>query len=365
MRTHRRLGAALLFGAFLLAGCEDTTGPEIQDDTFDADAALADYAAFEGILSADEFASFRALAGRTPFSGPASGMAVVSGLLEADAPVNSRAFALDLMRRVRAAEAAPPVAAAPIISIWTRGATYTYSPELDRYQLAAGREGAPATGVRFVLYEVDEAGRPIAGEETGYADLIDEGDDSLEDIALRFVVVEGETTRLDYRTTLTVGEGTGALTVEGFLQGPQNRLDFDIEVTGSDQGGQERVDLAFELGVEARDFEIVGTVSGVEADGEGDGRVDVTVRHGQDSIQLDVQVAAGNLNGTIRLNGQVFATASGPEDDPTFVDPDGDPLTTSEFLVIRSILDGVEDVFDLLEDLVDPVDELVILGIIL
>jgi hypothetical protein len=146
MRTHRRLGAALLFGAFLLAGCEDSTGPEIQDDTFDADAALADYAAFEDILNADEFASFRALAGRTPFSGPASGMAVVSGLLEADAPVNSRAFALDLMGRVRAAEAAPPVAAAPIISIWTRGATYTYSPELDRYQLAAGREGAPGNG---------------------------------------------------------------------------------------------------------------------------------------------------------------------------------------------------------------------------
>ena len=69
MWTHRRLGAALLFSGFFLAACEDTTGPEIQANDFDADAALADYAAVEGVLGANEFAGFRALAGRTPFSG--------------------------------------------------------------------------------------------------------------------------------------------------------------------------------------------------------------------------------------------------------------------------------------------------------
>jgi len=56
---------------------------------------------------------------------------------------------------------------------------------------------------------------------------------------------------------------------------------------------------------------------------------------------------------------------TGDAGDPVIASANGDPLTLGEFLVLRHIVDGVEDVFDFLEDLLDPVDELVILASIL
>jgi hypothetical protein len=50
---------------------------------------------------------------------------------------------------------------------------------------------------------------------------------------------------------------------------------------------------------------------------------------------------------------------------PTIKGRDGGDLNWAETLVLRQILDSTEDVFDLFEDLVDPVDELVIIALIL
>ena len=43
----------------------------------------------------------------------------------------------------------------------------------------------------------------------------------------------------------------------------------------------------------------------------------------------------------------------------------GEPLTLGEGLVLHRIVDTIEDVFDFFEDLIDPIDELVILGMLL
>ena len=105
--------------------------------------------------------------------------------------------------------------------------------------------------------------------------------------------------------------------------------------------------------------------TGDEDRGFGSGEVDVTVRHRDASIRLDVEGNDRVLDGTIYLNGDVFATVSGPEDEPTLLSASGDPLTLGEMLVLRQIFDTIEDVFDFLEDLLDPVDEIVVLGIVL
>lgn len=360
MWNRRIQGGVLLAGAIMLAACDDATGPEMAEP-FDAEAALDDYQTVDQVLDSDAFRAFQALDGRTPFSGPAS-VALVSEL----ARERPEDFSFDLLRRARAAADAPPVGRAPIISNWTRGATYIYDSDQDQYVLAPGRDGAPETGVRFILYDVDAEGTPILDQEMGFADLIDEGDDSAEDVVLRLVVVSGERTFLDYRTTLDMAEDQGTLTVAGFAQGESTeRLDFDIQVQGREAEGREEVDLDFTLAVESRNFEIDGRVRGMEEDDQGDGAVEIAVRHGSDSMELELAVTDGLVDGAVRLNGELFATASGPEDDPTFVDPDGEALSFRELLVLREIADSVEDVFDLVEDLLDPVDDLVILGIIL
>jgi hypothetical protein len=354
----------MLAAAGFAAACDAGTGPELATD-LDTDAALADYEAMQTALGSTEFLGFRALGGRTPFGGAPAAIDALAGLSAPGTAHESRAFALDLFRRIQDAGSLVRPTAAPIISGFHRGATFVYDPQLDRYVVDPDREGAPATGVRFIVYEVDQAGGPIVGQERGYADLIDEGDNSAEDIALRLKAVEGTTTVLDYATTLDVNGDHGELTVHGFLQGDDVRLDFDIEAVGTEDGGSETLDLAFDLRVDARDFSVSGTVSGIEDGDDGSGDIDVTVRHRQASIRADVSGQSGVLDGTIYLNGHVFATVTGPEKELVFLGADGDPLTWPELLVLRHIFDCIEDVFDFLEDLVDPVDELVVLGAIL
>ena len=365
MRKNRlsRLATMAALGMFA-AACDSSTGPDLEM-ALDTEAALADYAAMDAALGSAEFAGFQALGSRTAFGASPAAIDLVAGMSAPNHADGGRAFALNLARRIQAADATRGPAAAPIISDTHRGVTFVYDPATDDYAADPERAGAPETGVRFITYEVDETGTPIVEKETGYADLIDEGDGSAEDIVLHLTVVENETTVLDYRTTLDENANRGALTVHGFLHGDGVRLDFDIEAVGTETEAHTTLDVAFDLRVDARDFSITGNVSGIEEGTEGEGDIDVTVRHRSESIRVDMNGSDGMLDGTFFLNGDIFATVSGPADEPTILGQGGEPLTFGETLVLHRIVDVIEDVFDFLEDLVDPIDDLVILSILL
>lgn len=361
LRSSRFL---LLPLVLLVAACGESTAPDI-DAMLDGDGVLADYDAVESLLSSPDWQSFQVLSGRTPFSGSAAGVEALAALEVVAGPGGARAFAAELSSRLVDAAAAAP-AAAPIISEAHRGVTFVYDPEADEYVVDADREGAPGTGVRFVLYEVDLAGIPILEEEIGHADLVDDGDGSPHDVALHLTVVTHEETVLDYRTTLDIGLAWGEITVSGFLQNHDGvRLDFDIEARGEHATGGSTLDIAFDLGVESRGFSISGLVSGAEVAGTGEGDVELTVTHRLHTLEVDMAGAAGELDGSIFFDGALFATVTGDAEDPTITSADGDPLTLAETLVLHRVVDTVEDVFDLLEDLVDPVDEIVLVGLVL
>jgi len=333
LKTRKSLALAALVA--LAGACETGTEPD-NPKTFDADAALADHQAFEAVLASESMNGFRAFGAGLSLVGvaPEAGLAVdLVGAIEAPTSPSAartmagRIFSLAEARHLTASQA-------PIISEFRRGMTFVYDSELGRYVVDESLTGAPETGIRFILYEEGLDGKPDPSAEIGYVDLIDEGDDSEEDIALWLVVVEGSDTILDYRTTLDLEEGEGEITVEGYLQGEDDRLDFDIHVAGSETGGAEAFDIEFEMGIEARDFSIEGE-------------------------------SESSIDGTFYLNGDLFATVTGDPDDPTFEGATGEPLTWAEFLVLRQMVDWAEDVWDLFEDLLDPVDELVLLAIIL
>ena len=71
------------------------------------------------------------------------------------------------------------------------------------------------------------------------------------------------------------------------------------------------------------------------------------------------------LDGEITLNGRTFVTVSGDAQQPTLVNASGAPLTGQELLVVLSIIDTIDDVFDLVEELVEPVDNLIVLAWVL
>ena len=80
--------------------------------------------------------------------------------------------------------------ASPALRPEALGSTYIYDPALRRYVVAPGRSGAPANGVRFILYAVNPVTHePISAVEIGYADLLDEGVARPTGIDLRLIVV--------------------------------------------------------------------------------------------------------------------------------------------------------------------------------
>ena len=196
--------------------------------------------------------------------------------------------------------------------------------------------------------------------EIGHADVLDEGEGQPEDGVLRLLaVVEGRTI-LDYLTSVEIGLGSAEVTVDGFLHPEDDRLDFDLDLSAGDGG---RVDLLFSMSIAARDFEIAGAVHAVEEDGEG--TVDLTVRHGTDSFRVDVEGDDTSIDGTVYVNGTVLALVTGDPEDPTITDASGGALTVSQLHALGVVVQGTAGVFALVGGLLAPVAKLVLLAILL
>ena len=327
MKAFTRWGAVALVA--FAAACDNTAGPEA-DETFDARTAVDDYAALEGILSTADW----------------QGLGVIAKAAPAGAP-----------SRIGGVAGGP--AGAPIISDHSRGSTFVYDAEAGDWVKDPDREGAPSNGVRFIVYE-EVAGVPDPSRERGFADLIDEGDNSVDDVVLRLQVTEEGTMTMDYGLQVDETAGRGFIRAQGFVHGDEGRLDFDVELEGSETGPNE---IVFDLAVAERDFTVRGNLVG--SDDSDDGEVHISAEHRVNSLDLDFVALAGEVSGGVDLDGNNFVRVSGTPDDPQFTRPDGSPLRPIEVLALLRIVDLAEDVFDLVEDLVDPVGEILALGLIL
>jgi hypothetical protein len=253
----------------------------------------------------------------------------------------------------------------PLISDANRGRTFIYDAGLDRY-VVADRTGAPADGVRFILYATDAAiGRPDASRETGHADLIDRGQSGDARVSLRLVAVSGGRTFMDYAFTADPGDRQGAIAVSGYAQGDADRLDFDIAVADRDGADERSLDVDFDLAVAAREFTAAGEVHGVERAAGDHGEIDLLVRHGNDSVGVDAIGTDDAIEASFEVNGSLFATARGGHDRPDIRSADGRELSAAELMALGYIVHLTDSVFMLVECLVEPVGELIGLAIVL
>lgn len=352
-----------LLAALSVAACDSTTEP--LSSPFDASLALADYQAMETVFASDGWTSFQALGRRSPLSSAAA-MGAISAMHELQSGTHGRAFALNLFREISSQRRATGTFTEPVISPMLRGKTLVYNAGSDEYEIDTSRTGAPTNGTRFILYRIGANDQPDVAHETGYADLLDEGANAGSAIVLRLIAVQQSTTVLDYRVRFEPQGTGGAINVSGFVADEHNaRVDFTIDVAGTTSGGQTFVDLDFALSMAPRNFEIAGTVQGVEGDNDGAGTVHLRVQHGDKTLQVDMTGESGALNGTIRLNGNPFVTVSGQSATPVLRNALGQPLNGRELLMVLHVVDITEDVFALVEDLLRPADNLIVLGWIL
>jgi hypothetical protein len=321
-----------------MVACTDTTGTGSLDKL--NETALADYKAMDDLQQSSGWKNFRLTAAGMRAVGEASTSSAQFNLI----PGGSRAG-------IR------------LVSDTNLGKTFVYDAQDHRWEVDPSRTDAPANGVRFITYEPNGE-EPDPTKPTGHADLIDTGS-GIAGVALRLVVVEGTLTVLDYQTSISGSNGIAHVTVDGFLQDKQQKLDFEIDARWQNSNGTEHGSVAFDLGIASRSFHVEGDVNSVKANGAEHTTVDLSTRHGSQAFRVDVANDLGDLSGVINLNDNPFANVAGRDGAPVFTTPSGGALSASEGLVLWRIFDVTEDVFDLLEDLVDPIDDLLLIGIVL
>lgn len=348
-----RLLTILALAAVATTACTETTGPALNTEGLEADlvaassAAAAPAAVSFTMVGAEIDRTLRLLGG---------GSAVAD--LPAALVVNPKAVVERAELRARISASGGEAAAIPAAAL---GGTFEYNASTGRYSRGI-RTGAPANGVRFVLYAVDPATQRIVTPlvETGYADLTRSV--TQQGLMARVEVWGGAANlikALDYSVTVSGTIVSPQVLVAGFARNGTDSLAFSL--TSQFSLATQTIAIDWRAAVPAR-----GLSSRVQQSIVGGESARVTIngllisRNGRVGIAGTIeQVTGGTL--VVTVNGRSFATIaldSATDETPTVLNSDGQPLTRAQEQLLQNILEWFREAFDLFENLMDPVEHL-------
>ncbi len=344
--------AAAVVIAVGLAGCSGDDGPSGPATPFDPDATAQAVAELENRLDVDgDVMMSLALVG--PALDEAGGALVQllpGGVLRPTRPFNAQ-IVMD-----------PTFALEPIFPANFLGSTFEWDETNQIYQITE-RAGAPANGVRFILYAVDPfTGMPSTPlNEIGFLDLTDEGSASM--TRLGVYAETGGTARLDYTVTASyallgdVIEATA--TGIGYISDGTRTLDFNLVQTVAFNSVDETmsVNMLYDLQMADENVRVVADIASDIDLSLSEVSLDVmlTITDGGNSTVLDVSVdQTDTITGTVVHNGQTVAEMEGTTSAPVFTDGNGDPLSSAEAAALTRVFDVVDDIFDFVEAVFAP-----------
>lgn len=242
------------------------------------------------------------------------------------------------------------------------GKTFTWDADLGAYTMS-DQTGAPANGVRFHLYLMDEAfGSPVLPlVQTGYADLTRT---VTNDRATARVQVYTGTVNpskvIDYSATISGSVTTPTVSVIGFAKNAADSLGFILTTSVSAASETVNVDWRTALPSRGLSSRLVQSFSFVD-------------ENFTFSMNAFVQSASGRVDliGTInvtqvstlqvRVNGRQFATLTfdpNAQTPPTFLNASGQPLSAEEEAALEQIFEWFSDSFEIYGVLLSPVSVL-------
>jgi hypothetical protein len=361
----RRISAFLATGLIGLAACQDSGPTNQSQGKFDPAAVSANLAVIDRVNSAPVLVSFRALGDQVI---AASGAAAARGMRDLQAQVRA-GNGIGAMRDVAArlagllGPASVGPALVPIIRSDVLGKTFVYDATAKKYVVDPARAGAPSNGVRFILYEVDDATQqPKADKEIGYSDLIDEKASSPTSLGLRLVVVSHGETYLDYTFDISGGIEKATIAVAGFMGDGTDRVNFNLKLSGQLVGRNGAVTLEAKLDIPSHNFTATAKVQGTAGVENGDGHIDLAIQIGSDVVTLASTVVNNHLDATVKVNGKVFATATGDPKSPVIKGEGGRDLTAEELTALGQIVEFAGHLFGTFGGLLAPVGPLVLMG---
>lgn len=339
-----------------LTGC----GSSEPDVPFNPAGTTADLGAVSSTFESSTFASF------SSFS-----LLFDAALMPAAPVISASAAALDIRATTRQGMRAAAVRSAqrlaPLMSSASKtgmsasvaaaipaevaGKTFVYSG--DTYVMS-DLAGAPANGVRFLLYAVDPVTlAPVTPlVETGYVDLVDLSSGSTS--AARVRVVSGDVEYLNYTVTVINTVSGGRVSVLGFVTDGTNQANINLRATLTSNAG---LTLTYSVDVPTRDFSIdlALTASGLDPETSTIG-ITLDVRGGNGWIHMTGQFdqTGGTLN--VSVSGNQFATITQTgAGAPVITGADGLPLTDEDVAALEGVFEMTNGAFTSFDQLFLPV----------
>jgi hypothetical protein len=340
--ARRSLAAGVL--ALALAACGKDTGPS----EFNPQGTSADMAAAQDAFASEQTSSFSAVG--PDISAVLNGSPVVAGaaelMLTRPSEVSARyarrlaALVPSASRGIQASVAAVPSA--------VLGTTFVWDETNDLY-VASDLPGAPASGVRFVLYAVDPVTlRPVEPVvEVGYVDITDHSTSTAVDVGVR--VVAGSVVYLNYDVKATAMASDALITISGSASDGATVATFNLKNTISDNAGSPVFTFDYRLDVPSRHLSLDWTA------------ILASISTNESAITLDLAISGQNgdvrITGTygvsgsltVKVNGDLLATVNLDGIDPVITGAGGAPLTPEEEASLQAIFEfyfGASDVFD-------------------
>jgi hypothetical protein len=313
----------------------------------------------EAALESPAWQSLDAL--RFSGTGPAPLAASVRPMLKSasvttteEATAATSSLVRDVAEALRQAATSPE---AKVIPASVLGTTYVFDPATHRYVADPNRTGAPANGVRYVLYAVNPlTHEPVVTAEIGYADLTDEGDDTPNTAALRLVAVSGDATFVDYKVSLARADATGDIAVEGFFFDGHKHLNFAIQVHGEETAGGKILAVQSRLGVPEDNFDLTSEARAEVADNTA--RVNQAITIGDHHFVIASVHSPGVVDATVKVDDAVLAVIHGDTSTFTVVGADGEPLPREQRQALWRLLGLFDHVSRLVHRLLMPVHAL-------
>jgi len=269
--------------------------------------------------------------------------------------------------RDRAVRASVGASSVPLFPINFLGGTFVFDSTIDGYVLDDRLSGAPANGVRFVLYRLDPTSRlpslPLA--PFGFVDLVDESNAVSTRLRIRAFDEVGNLPLADYVVDGAFGSVSTGLIVnllsDGFIVDDNGRFDFELDQTFEydDVAGVTLVTIEHHVvSDEGTDTDM--TVSGdIPYDGSAsDLGFTFDIRGSAGTTFVDLRVVDDVQTGTIRHGGRDEVYISGSVQLPDYVRARGGAFTPSEVAALDEILFGIDDVLVMADELFRPLGEL-------
>jgi len=262
--------------------------------------------------------------------------------------------------------------AAPLFPSSLLGKTFVWMPGLGQYGVDSTLVGAPANGVRFIVYAVDPiTSKPVVPlVEVGFLDLTDQSSPASTRLGVH--AETGGVVRVDYFIDASFATSGTDVTITlvgtGFVSDGQQQLDFDLNQTVTVTQGLSTIaiDVSDDVGIGAQAITVSLGLSGTfDMAGASQSQdptpiaVDVTLRITSGGEQIDVvaTLTDSTVSGTVSFNGTPVVGIGGTIDNPTFANSDGSALTQEDGQGLKDIFDTIDGVFSFSEDIFKPFDD--------